>query len=64
MNNLLSPNGAIYKNIILIRTDRVGDLVLSTPAIASFRRSWPRAHITAVITGYTEPVLRHNPDVD
>jgi len=49
---------------VLIRTDRVGDLVLSTPAIASFRRSWPKAKIIAVVTGYTEPVLRHNPDVD
>jgi ADP-heptose:LPS heptosyltransferase len=57
-------NGAAYDRILLIRTDRVGDLVLSTPAIASFRRSWPKAKITAVVTGYTEPVLRHNPDVD
>lgn len=57
-------NGTAYDRILLIRTDRVGDLVLSTPAIASFRRSWPKATITAVVTGYTEPVLRHNPDVD
>ncbi len=57
-------NGAAYQNILLIRTDRVGDLVLSTPAIASFRRSWPAARITAVVTGYTEPILRHNPDID
>ncbi|MDQ6767736.1 MAG: glycosyltransferase family 9 protein [Candidatus Eremiobacteraeota bacterium] len=57
-------NSAAYNTILLIRTDRVGDLVLSTPAIASFRRSWPRARITAVVTGYTEPVLRHNRDVD
>ncbi|HEV2878780.1 MAG TPA: glycosyltransferase family 9 protein [Candidatus Eremiobacteraceae bacterium] len=59
-----SRNGAAYRNILLIRTDRVGDLILSTPAIASFRRSWPHARITAVVTGYTEPVLRHNPDID
>jgi len=64
VNVSVSSNGAAYRNIMLIRTDRVGDLVLSTPAIASFRRSWPHARITAVITGYTEPVLRHNPDVD
>lgn len=51
-------------NILLIRTDRVGDLIMSTPAIASFRRSWPDAHITAVVTDYTEPVLRLNPDID
>ena len=52
------------KRIVIIRTDRVGDLVLSTPAIASFRRSWPEAKIEAIVTDYTEPVLRHNPDVD
>jgi heptosyltransferase-3 len=52
------------KRIVLIRTDRVGDLVLSTPAIASFRRSWPDAHVDAIVTDYTEPVLRHNPDID
>lgn len=52
------------KRIVLIRTDRVGDLVLSTPAIGSFRRSWPEAHIDAIVTDYTEPVLRYNPDID
>jgi len=56
--------GPAYRRILLIRTDRVGDLVLSTPAIASFRRSWPNARIEALITDYTEPVLRHSPDVD
>ena len=52
------------KRIVIIRTDRVGDLVLSTPAIASLRRSWPEAKIEAIVTDYTEPVLRHSPDVD
>jgi heptosyltransferase III len=64
MSVALRRNGEPYRNIVLIRTDRVGDLVLSTPAIASFRRSWPEARITAVVTSYTEPILRHNPDVD
>lgn len=53
-----------YGKILLIRTDRVGDLVLSTPAIASFRRSWPRSHIAALVTEYTEPIMRYNPDID
>ena len=57
-------DGAEIRRIVLIRTDRVGDLVLSTPAIGSFRRSWPSAHVTMVVTDYTEPVVRHNPDVD
>jgi heptosyltransferase III len=53
-----------YRKILLVRTDRVGDLVLTTPTIASFRRSWPRARIEIVVNDYTEPVMRHSPDVD
>jgi len=38
--------------------------VLSTPAIASFRRSWPNAHIDLLVSDYNEPIVRYNPDVD
>jgi ADP-heptose:LPS heptosyltransferase len=50
--------------IVLSRLDRIGDLVLSTPAIASVRRSWPRAHVTLVCSLYNSPAVEHNPDVD
>jgi len=53
-----------YRRILLIRTDRLGDLVLSTPAIASFRRSFPHARIEALVGDYNEPILRFNPDLD
>ena len=53
-----------YRKILLVRTDRVGDLVLTTPTITSFRRSWPNARLEIVVNDYTEPVMRHNPDVD
>jgi ADP-heptose:LPS heptosyltransferase len=51
-------------NIVLSRLDRVGDLILSTPAIASVRRSWPRAHVTLVCNPYNASVVERNPDVD
>ena len=50
--------------ILLSRTDRVGDLILSTPAIASLRRSFPGAHITLVCSRYNAVVVERNPDVD
>lgn len=53
-----------FRKILLVRTDRVGDLVLTTPTIASFRRSWPHARLEIVVNDYTEPVMRHSPDVD
>ena len=51
-------------NIVLTRLDRVGDLILSTPAIASVRRSWPAARVTIVCSPYNAVVVRRNPDVD
>ena len=50
--------------IVLSRLDRIGDLVLSTPALASVRRSWPQAHITLVCSPYNKAVVEHNPDAD
>jgi ADP-heptose:LPS heptosyltransferase len=50
--------------IVLSRLDRIGDLVLSTPAIASVRRSWPQARVTIVCSPYNASVVQGNPDVD
>ncbi len=50
--------------IVLSRTDRIGDLVLSTPAIATVRASFPDAHITMVTSPYNRVVMDRNTDVD
>jgi ADP-heptose:LPS heptosyltransferase len=50
--------------ILLSRTDRIGDLVLSTPAIATVRRSFPGAHVAMVTSEYNRVVMERNDDVD
>ncbi|MDQ2871953.1 MAG: glycosyltransferase family 9 protein [Candidatus Eremiobacteraeota bacterium] len=50
--------------IVLSRTDRLGDLILSTPAIATVRKSFPQAHITMVCSRYNRIVMERNTDVD
>ncbi len=50
--------------ILLSRTDRIGDLILSTPAIASIRASFPGAHVTMVVSPYNRVVMERNTDVD
>jgi len=50
--------------ILLARTDRVGDLILSTPAIASVRRSFADAHLTLACSRYNSVVVDRSPDVD
>ena len=50
--------------ILLSRTDRIGDLLLSTPAIATVRRSFPNAHVTMVTSAYNRVVVERNTDID
>lgn len=50
--------------VLLSRTDRIGDLILSTPAIASVRASFPGAHVAMVASPYNAVVVERNTDVD
>lgn len=50
--------------ILLSRTDRIGDLVLSTPAVATVRASFPDAHLSIVTSSYNQVVMQRNDDVD
>ena len=51
-------------HVVLVRTDRIGDLILSTPAIATVRASFPQARITMICSRYNRVVMERNPDVD
>lgn len=50
--------------ILLSRTDRIGDLLLSTPAIATVRASFPSARVTMITSPYNRVVMERNTDVD
>ncbi len=50
--------------ILLSRTDRIGDLILSTPAIATVRASFPDAHVTMVTSSYNRIAMTRNRDID
>lgn len=52
------------KRILLSRTDRIGDLILSTPAIGTVRASFPQAHVAMVVSPYNRVVMERNDDVD
>lgn len=50
--------------ILVIRTDRVGDLILSTPFLSSLREEFRDAEITAWVAPYCESVLARTGFVD
>lgn len=51
-------------NILVIRTDNIGDLVCTTPLLSALRQRHPQAWIGVLANSYSAPVLAGNPDVD
>ncbi|MCM8795011.1 MAG: lipopolysaccharide heptosyltransferase II [Candidatus Omnitrophica bacterium] len=52
------------KKILVIRTDRIGDLVLSTPVIRALRTAYPQAHIGVMVRPSNRELVEGNPDLD
>ena len=50
--------------VLLVRTDRIGDLILTTPAIATVRASFPNARVTMICNAYNRVVIERNTDID
>jgi len=50
--------------ILLTRTDRIGDVVLSTPAIKAVRGKYADAHIAFMVRPYAADVVEGNPYID
>jgi len=53
-----------HERILVIRTDRIGDVVLATPLIRALRGTFPNAHIAAMVRPYTRDLLLQNPHLD
>lgn len=52
------------RSVYVVRTDHIGDLVLSTPFLRALREGIPQARITAIVPPYTRDVLAESPLVD
>jgi len=55
-----SKRGEI-RRILFIRIDRVGDLVLSTPAIRALKEGFPSSELTVLAGPAAAPLLKHSP---
>lgn len=52
------------RKILLIRTDRVGDVVLTTPALRAVRKNFPEAVIHLLVNAYTYALVLNNRNID
>ncbi|MBU1998255.1 MAG: lipopolysaccharide heptosyltransferase II, partial [Candidatus Omnitrophica bacterium] len=53
-----------YKRILIVRTDKVGDVLLTTPVIKGLRREYPDSYIAMVVRPYSENIVCDNPYLD
>ena len=50
-----------HKRILIVRMDRIGDVVLSTPAIKAVRDEYPDSHIAVLVRPYARDIVDGNP---
>ncbi len=55
---------ADLRRILVVRVDKIGDLVTATPLFRSLKTALPGTELTALVSPYAAPVLAHNPSVD
>jgi heptosyltransferase-2 len=54
----------LSKRILVVRTDRVGDVVMITPMIRELRKAFPEAFIATLTQQNTSEILLNNPYLD
>lgn len=52
------------KRILLVRTDRLGDVILTLPMLAALRKCFPDAYIAMLLRRYTGEIIEGNPHVN
>jgi heptosyltransferase-2 len=53
-----------FKRILIVRTDRIGDVLLSTPLIKAIRDDCPNAFIAMMVSPYAKDIVDGNPYLD
>ncbi len=53
-----------YQRILVVRTDRLGDVLLSTPVVKALRQKFPQTYISMMVSPYTKDVLDGNLALD
>lgn len=52
------------KNILIVRTDRIGDVVLSLPLAELIKKHYPECKVSFLVRDYTKDILFNHPFID
>ncbi|HAH20069.1 MAG: lipopolysaccharide heptosyltransferase II [Omnitrophica WOR_2 bacterium GWF2_43_52] len=53
-----------FKRILVVRTDRIGDVVLTTPVLKALRDNYPKSHIAMMVAPQAAELVEGNPYSD
>jgi lipopolysaccharide heptosyltransferase II len=53
-----------FKRILIVRTDKIGDVVLSTPVIEALRCGFPSAYLAMMVGSHAKDIIAGNPYLD
>jgi len=52
------------ERFLVVRTDRVGDVVLSLPVLEAIKARFPESHLAMMVSSYAADVVKNNPNLD
>lgn len=52
------------EKFLIVRTDRIGDVVLSLPVLEAIKKKYPHSQVIMMVSSYTRDLLLNNPWVD
>lgn len=52
------------ENILIVRTDRIGDLVLTLPLAGLIKEKYPQAKVSFLVRDYTKSIAAFHPHID
>ena len=53
-----------YKRILIVRTDRIGDVLLSTPVVRAVKEFYPNSFVAVMVSPYAKEIIEGNPWAD
>jgi heptosyltransferase-3 len=52
------------EKFLVVRTDRIGDVILSTPVFEAIKSKFPDSRLCVMVSSYAAEVVKNNPHVD
>jgi len=52
------------RNLLIVRTDRIGDVILSLPLAEMIKKYYPECNVSFLLRQYTYPLVQNHPFID